>query len=156
MSSPITEMTKAFKALTISDDSPSPEQWLLEPGLSKRWEDNPKDPEAVRSRIHKDWPKIQAYYESHGVPNYQLTTDPDGAQRFQPRVWPSIQSAGYPHLSHEFDAKFITMCRNVNPEEPKAPVPGQAVYRTVVDGKLVAQEMVIVTKDRVAALEAES
>ena len=155
MSQHVDEMTKAFEALTISDGPLPPEQWVVEPGLPKRWEDDPKDPDGVKDRFLEDWGKVREYYKSENVRCFDVTTDAEGVKRFQPTIWASLQLAGYPPLKHELDAEFILLHRKVDLEHPQPKVSGQVVLRHVEDKKLVDVEMVIVDKKRLPGLEAQ-
>jgi hypothetical protein len=92
MSSPVEEMTKAFQALAISDGPPPPEQWLFESGLSRRWEDDPKDPDGVRSRFLEDWPKFTSFTSrrasepSSSRPTHRVSRDSSRAFGLAPNL----------------------------------------------------------------------
>lgn len=155
MSSPVTEMTEAFKALTVSDDAPLPEQWLLEPGLPRKWEDDPKDPDGVKDRVLGDWPKIREFYESRGIRAFQLASDAQHVKRFQPSIRASLQLDNITTMKHELDAELILLHRKADLEHPKPMVSGQVVLRHVESGKLVDVEMVIVDMKHLPGLEAQ-
>jgi hypothetical protein len=123
--------------------------------LPIRWEDDPEEPGRSIDRLLTDWPKQEAYYTSQGAKCHRVVTDSSGITRFQPRKWVSFQAAAFENIKDEVNHEYITLSRQVVDGERKKPHPKSTILHQMSGDVRQELEMVTVTQEEVAALEAE-
>lgn len=130
---------EAFKEMPVTDLPEHLQKVVLHGEWPKSWEDDLENPGRAAENYLADWPKIEEYYDSRGIPydrfKYEMPLRPVTLK------WPLTE--------------LITMGRKhvVGQQEPTGYTP--SVLRTEVGGSVVEEEFLHVPQKEVATLEAQ-